>query len=93
MLQILPAHKDEVIVPDRLHAVPHDAAHAGASLDEVQLELLVLVHRILEFGLVPLHDVEEILLRQRGYFFQDVAHDAKIGLIYEKTRRQKSAGG
>ena len=77
VLQVGPADEDEVVVPDRLHAVAHDAAHSGAPLDEVQLELLVLVHRIGEFGLVPLHDVEEVLLRQRGDLFQYVAHDSQ----------------
>ena len=78
VLQVVTAHEDEVVVPDRLHAVAHDAAHPGAALDEVQLELLVLVHRIGEFGLVPLHDVEEVLLRQRSNLVQYVAHAAKI---------------
>ena len=77
VLQVVPADEDEVVLPDRLHAVAHDAPHPGAALDEVQLVLLVLVHRIGEFGLVALHDVEEILLRQRGYFVQDVTHKGK----------------
>ena len=78
VFQIVASHEHKVVVPDCLHAVPHDAAHPGATLDEVQFELLVLVHRIGEFGLVPLYDVEEVLLGQRGDFVQYVAHVAKI---------------
>ena len=78
VLQVIAAHEHEVIVSDRLHAVPYDAAHPGASFDEVQFKLLVLVHRIGEFGLMSLYDVEEVLLGQRGDFVQYVAHGAKI---------------
>ena len=86
MFQVLSTYQNQLIITDFLYAVTDNPAYSFAMLYKVQLELLVLMKRIGEFGLVTLHDIEAVLLRKTRYFCKYLAH-ASI-LYYPATNIQ-----
>ena len=60
--------KNEVVFPENLHRVADDATGAFAVFDEVELELVVAVERIIEFVFVAVDQIEAIFFRERRYF-------------------------
>ena len=70
------SHQAQVIFPQHLHRVAHDAACPLTMGHKIQFQLLVLVQGIREFLLVALHQIEAVLLAQVGDFRYDLIHDS-----------------
>jgi hypothetical protein len=68
------AYEHKVVGGQFLHAVAYDAPCAVAVGYEVQLVFLMAVHRIVEIGLVAVHEIEAVAFAQGSYFCYGMAH-------------------
>ena len=69
MLEAFATNQDKVELPYLLHAVTYHPLRTRCVLHEVELEVAVFMQRVGEFALVPLDDVEQVLLGQGRYLF------------------------
>ena len=68
VLQLLPRHQGEFILPYFFHAVSYHALYAGPVFNEVELKLHVGMERVQELALVPFHNVQAVFFRDGGNF-------------------------
>ena len=68
VLEVLAGDQDQVQRTDFLYIVAHDTAYALPVLDKIQFVFTVLMQRVVENILMPLHDVEAVPLGEAGDF-------------------------
>ena len=68
MLEAFAGNEHKFVLPYGFDVVAYDPTHPGAIADEVQFILMMPVQGIVEFILVPLHDVEAIFVGKTGDF-------------------------
>ena len=68
VLQLLPRHQGEFILPYFFHAVSYHPLDAGAVFNEIQFKLHVGMERVQELALVPFHNVQAVFFRDGGNF-------------------------